>query len=387
MHNQGRHELSLIRGIDSLVFYINKTVFPAGLSAFYQRGVVSIAWHEYLVATAVLLILAFFATRSQNNKDAVFFGGLFFLATIFPVLQIVPFGNDFAFADRFMYLPSVGIFYFVSVIWLWFFENRASVLKIVSCGAVIALGVLFSYTSFKRSLVWANSQSLWEDEVAKYPNSSIARNNLGSLYLDRGRYDEAIAELKASAELKPTYVDPHVNLGVAYLDLNKLEEAQKELEQAIRLDPNTPKAHLNLGVIAEKTGNLDAAFFHYKEAVRMDPEFSFARHNLGVIYYRRHDVEKALEIFRETVKMDPTLTETYHNIGVILLEKEQIDDAIKAFNESARLDPYYLEPHLQLFRIYQKLQRQELVVQEGKTIQDIQNRVKNNPRPRSRRFK
>jgi len=397
LHNRGQQlpadQRSLFdaiqRGSDSLAFYLHKMIMPVKLSAFYERGVVTASWLEYGVAAALVLGIIRLSYKNRTIKMTAVVGGLFFLITIFPVLQIIPFGNDFVFADRFMYLPSLGLFFLIAVICDETFEKRASWAKLSGRLVLVAVFMICAGLTFQRNKAWASSQTLWEDEVAKYPTSSIARNNLGSLYLDQGKYPLALSELNASVNLRPSYIDPHINLGLAYMDLNNLPEARRYMEKALSIDAKSPRANLNLGVIVEKQGDYDKALQHYQAAVTYDPELSIAWHNLGVIYYRKKNMDKALEIFRHTITVNPDLAETYHNMGVVYSELGQYEMAIGFFQKATTIDPLYIEPHLQMLQIYQKQQRPEQIAKEIELIKSIQEGVKNStqPGPRPRRIK
>jgi tetratricopeptide (TPR) repeat protein len=387
LHNRGEHLpenqdsvlSALQRGMDSLAFYIHKMLVPINLSAYYERGVAQAAWPEYLALLFFVLGVIWLAKKSEKNKAAAFAGSLFFLLTIFPVLQIISFGNKFAFADRFMYLPSLGLFYFLAV---------AASEKVISRIFIVIITIPLMYLTFERNKAWASSETLWEDEVVTYPDSSVAQNNLGSLYLDQGKYDAAILHLQKSADLKPTYADPRINLGLVYLELNRLPEAQAELEHALRLDPRSAKAYLNMGVVQEKRGNIEGAFQSYQSSVDYDPDLSISRHNLGVGYYRKKQLDKALEVFHETIRRDPMMPETHHNIGVVLTETGRNAEAISYFKQAIALDPLYVEPHIQLLQIYQKSQDLARAAEEVQAIQTIQARLKEfPPRQRPRRIK
>lgn len=397
LHNRGEHLpenestvfAAIQRGFDSLAFYLHQMIVPLKLSAFYERGVVTASWTEYGVAIAFLAVVILLSYKNRMIKMSSIAGGLFFILTIFPVLQIIPFGNNFAFADRFMYLPSLGLFFLISVIWFEVFEKGAFFKKLSGRLVLTAIMVTFGILTVQRNRVWASSQSLWQDEVAKFPKSSIARNNLGSLYLDQGEYPLALSELNAALTLRPSYIDPYINLGLAFLDMNNLSEAQKYLEKALVIDAKSPRANLNLGVILEKQGDYSRALVHYQAAVTLDPELSVAWHNLGVIYYRNKNLDKALEIFQKAISVNPNQAETFHNMGVVYAETSRYEKAIESFQMAIAIDPLYLEPHLQLLQIYQKQQQRELVAKEIALIQSIQERSKNltHPRARPRRVK
>ena len=387
LHNSGTGSvpLSLMRGVDSLAFYLTKTFYPVGLSVFYEQGVVRVSWLEYLFATAVLIAFVVVTLRLKRERKALVFGALFFTATIFPVLQIVPFGNMFAFGDRFMYFPSVGLFFSLSVAALAFMERgqrwRRQVLSILWSIVLVFLAVL----SYQRTEVWRDSKTLWTDAVKTYPKSAVAHNNLGLVYLNEANRPLAIPKFIQAAQLRSDFSDPYVNLGLAYLDLRQLSEAEVALKEALRINPKLPSAHVNMALVLEAKNQLEQAGEHYLRALQLDPDLASARYNLGVIYYRLKQSDKALEIFKETIARDPYLAEAYHGIGVILVERRDLNDAIPMFHRASELDRFYEAPRIQLINIYNQQGRTDLVAQEVAELQQVRKELESQPPARPRR--
>lgn len=387
LHNSSTSStpLSFMRGVESLAFYLTKTFYPVGLSVFYEQGVVRVSWLEYLFAAAVLGAFALVVLRMKEQRKALIFGGVFFLATIFPVLQIVPFGNMFAFGDRFMYFPSVGLFFSLSLAALAFVKNGQRWKKFVLNTLWSVVLVFLAVLSYQRTEVWQNSKTLWSDAVKTYPKSAVAHNNLGLVYLNEANRQLAIPEFIQAAQLRSDFSDPFVNLGLAYLDLKQLTEAEAALKEALRINPKLPSAHVNMALVLEAKNHLEQAGEHYLRALQLDADLSSARYNLGVIYYRLKQADKALETFQETIQRDPYLSEAYHGMGVIYVERGDLQAAIPKFQRAAELDRLYEAPRIQLINIYNQLGRTDLVAQEVAELQQVQKELESQPPARSRR--
>jgi len=387
LHNStsGSAPLSLMRGIDSLAFYLTKTFYPVGLSVFYEQTVVRVAWWEYLIAAIVIGTFIASIIRAKNSREALVFGGLFFLATILPVLQIVPFGNLFAFGDRFMYLPSIGIFYVLGILVANLMEKKSLLSQKALPALWVVIIVLLAWQSNQRSSVWQDSKTLWADAAQTYPQSSVARNNLGLVFLNEANRPRAIQEFILAAQLRSDYADPYVNLGLAYLDLKQINEAAAALNEALRINPKLPNAHVNAALVLEAQNKLDQAGEHYLRALELDPDLSAARYNLGVIYYKLKQQDKALAILQETANRDPYLAEAHHGIGVILVEKGQMEAAVPYFEKAATLDRLYEAPRIQLINIYNRQGKTDLVAQEVQELQQVQKELQSQPPSRPRR--
>jgi protein O-mannosyl-transferase len=387
LHNStsGAQPWSLLRGVDSLAFYLTKTFYPVNLSVFYEQTVVHVIWWEYLVAGLTILALGLAAVKFKKERPAILFGSSFFLLTIFPVLQIVPFGNLFVFGDRFMYLPSIGLFYALCVLIAVLVERRTQFQK----QALVVLwsvgAVCLALLAYERTQVWQNSKTLWTAAVNSYPQSAVAHNNLGLVYLNAANRAQAIAEFIEAAQLRSDYTDPYVNLGLAYLDLKQLNEASAALNEALRINPKLPRAHVNMALILEAQNQFAQAGEHYVRALELDPDLIMARYNLGVIYYKLKQSDKALDTFRQTLERDPYLSEAHHGVGVILVESGQWDAAISEFQKAVELDPLFEAPRIQLISIYNKQGRTDLMAQEVEGLQRAQRELASQPPTRPKR--
>ncbi len=128
------------------------------------------------------------------------------------------------------------------------------------------------------------------------PNSALAIDGLGLVYVKQGEYEKAqktYAEA-ITAGLKANSTINHTKYGNAYLDTGEYRNAEMEFTQAIRLSPTDSKALFGLGCCHHAYGNLDNAIKYYTKALTYSPKFTAARKNLsmaeddknrGAIYY------------------------------------------------------------------------------------------------------
>jgi len=91
----------------------------------------------------------------------------------------------------------------------------------------------------------------------------------GLIFLQQGRWDEAIREYQAALRINPEYAEAHYNLGVAYAEQGRLDEAIREWQAALRINPEYAEAHYGLGWAYEKQGRLDEAIREYQAAAKL----------------------------------------------------------------------------------------------------------------------
>lgn len=372
---------ALGRGWDSLAFYLTKTVLPLQLGVFYEKGVVIVSWFESSFVLLWLLAIAGMYKYFRSRRWLLIFSVLFFVVGIFPVLQIVPFGNSFSFADRFMYLPSVGLFLLFSIALSEIMHSKHAYMKVLCGTLLVGVGVFFSSLSFIQAQSWANSETLWSNVLRHYPSSSVAHNNLGSEYSAQQKGAEAKAAFEKAIALNPKYVEPHVNLAVLYIAVNALAPAKVEIEKALALDPYSARAYYNQGVIAERENQQAVAVESYKKVIAYDPTNLAAYVNLAAASYRLGQKEEAIGVLKRVLERDAAVPEAHNNLGAIYLELGRVSEATEALKKAIQLDPEYEEPRKTLAVAYARQGQMDLAQKELQEVLEISKQEK----PKNRR--
>lgn len=150
-----------------VVFYINKLIVPTGLSFMYPypekvHGLLPV---EYLMAPPILAAMGYVLYRWLRHDRTIMAGVFFFLITLAPVSQLIPMGSAVA-ADRYMYIPAIGLFLIVSdrIFRLYQRWKSRRVLWLSACGClVVAVLVFYGLTSYRQCMTWKNNQTIIEN--------------------------------------------------------------------------------------------------------------------------------------------------------------------------------------------------------------------------------
>lgn len=327
----GRVELAF----ESLVFYVSKAIIPLRLSAYYDVDLVHVAPYQYVVAVAVLAGMSAAALARPGRENDARFGAIFFLVALAPVLKIVPFGGNSLFNDRYMYLPSIGLFLVLALPFRAAFGWKAT-RKVAAISAWSLLLAVFSFQSYERTKAWHDSEALWQDVLRAYPGTALALNNLGRFYLDeRNDLDRSQELFEQAVAARPESSTAPFNLGLVYERRGELERAESHFRRAARLAPDDPQARLRLGVLALRRGEPERAIEHHQAALMLRPRFPEAEHNLGIAYLELADVDAALSAFERAVRLRPTLGVTHVSLGEIYRRRDDPGKALEHF-ETAR---------------------------------------------------
>jgi tetratricopeptide (TPR) repeat protein len=308
--------------VDLAVFYPHPGQWPAG---------------EVLLAGGLLLGLTLLFILGRRRCPYLLMGWLWYLGTLVPVIGLVQAGSV-ALADRFSYVPSLGIL--LMVIWGadelsrgW--QRRELVLSVAGGAAMI----LCSGLTRQQLSYWRDSETLFRHALAVTENNYFSLNNLGSVLGQQGKTDEAISQFQQAIELNPNLALIRNNLGNALLQQGRIDEAISQFEKTIRLNPGYVKAYYNLGNALDKKGQIAEAITQYQEAIRLKPDYAQARNNLGVALGMTGQTDEAISQYQEAIRLQPDNEDAHYNLGNALRKKGQADAAISQYREALRLNP------------------------------------------------
>jgi len=227
--------------------YLEKLLLPINLNAFHVFHPISSIFETKGMlsfgVTASFFILTFIALK--KNKVAFFCLSLMTIPLL-PVLYIPAVGDN-TFAERYLYLPSVG---FVILLALFLVSIKSKLRRGASILVVVflLLGV-YATVTVSRNRDWKDDYTLFTDTVKKSPDAAIPRNILGHILSEKGWLDEGMQQYRIALALNPNLVEAHNNLGNAYYKKGLLDYAIREYQIALFLNPNDRDALYNLSVV------------------------------------------------------------------------------------------------------------------------------------------
>ena len=288
----------------SIVRYLVKTLLPTDLSVLYPHPLVLQPIRTAAASLLVVAVTVAFATaRRRREQPYLLFGWLWFLAAISPMLGLVQVGWQ-AMADRYTYLPSIGL----CVIAVWsvgdLIATRPTWAKAATAGFLSVLALLSAMT-FRQIAVWKNSLSLWGHALAVTRENPTAELNFGGELLKAHRAEEAIVHLSRARRLEPEASEPAYTLGSAYASLGRSEEARQAYEDALRLSPDFAAAHRRIGELLAAEGRWAEALPHFEAQVRLEPQNPAARYNLALALEGVGRLEEAIRELGRAIALDP----------------------------------------------------------------------------------
>jgi len=164
-----------------------------------------------------------------------------------PVIGIIQIG-DFAMADRYYYLPSIGI----TVMLTWgipsLIKNQDIRKRFYLLFAIAVLAIL-AFITWQQCGYWRNSTELLNHALRVTKNNYLAHNNLGVDLFEKGTLKEALYHFNEAIRLKADYVEAYNDRGAAYYNLGQYQLAIKDFSKAIGLKHDFFSAYNNRGIV------------------------------------------------------------------------------------------------------------------------------------------
>lgn len=271
--------------VRACAFYLYKTVLPVGLSPYYPFTPKAQLFDIVFFLSLLLFAgICAYCCMVFKKRRYVLSAWLFFLISLGPVIGIVQVGGQAA-ADRYTYLPSMGIFIVAGALATrLFYYNR---LRLSVALFLIFITVSLSYLTVKQIPVWKDTVSLWSKVIEEYPDSTgLAYSNRGVLYSAAGKYEEALKDHSKALLLRPGYWMIYFNRALVLSQLGRNAEAVDDFTRGIGLNPYDPDAYNNRGGAYAKLGDFEAAISDFKKSLELDPDNQAAYQNLKVISLR-----------------------------------------------------------------------------------------------------
>jgi len=335
----------IVNSLASYWSYLVKTFWPRDLAAFYplptQPRIAEAGLAILLIAG---VILAGWAQRKARPYIAV--GFLWYLGMLVPVIGLVQVGVQ-AMADRYTYLPLIGILIMVT----WLVSDFIPRLRSARIGlATVAAGTLAACIALTAQQVktWKTDQSVFEQARAATESNFLAWTALGSVMNKEGRHDEAISFCSAALQIRKNYPGAWFGIGVALEAQGKPTEALSYFKEAVRLNPKDPEALDAYGLVLFKEDKLDEAEENFRKAQAKRP-FSPETHlHFGMLLQKRGKINEALEQYLEARRLEPQAPEIRYYLGNAYLAQQNLDEAEREYRTAVRIRQKFVEAQVAL---------------------------------------
>lgn len=247
----------------TFITYPINILWPHDLTISYPFRFQIPLW-QFLGAILLSVIISIAVIVMAKRLQYLFVGWLWYVITILPIIGIIQNG-DYAMADRYTYLPSIGI----SIMLAWGLPSMIrseETRKKILFPAGIAVLVIMAVLSWKQCGYWKNSIELFNHALRVTKNNFLAHNDLGLALYEKGKMEKAINHYNEAILIAPRYAYAYNNRGTAYAKLGQYQRALDDFNKAIQMKIDYASAYNNRAMVYFYQGNKDFYCYDARKA-------------------------------------------------------------------------------------------------------------------------
>jgi len=336
--------------------YLGKMVWPNPLITYYHHEARNIHVPLAILAALALLFVTFACFRLGKKRPYLIAGWLWYLGTLVPVIGFPVQVGVQAMAERYSYIPSIGIF--IAFVWLVgdFGEKIPSVKRMLGAAAIAAIAAMTVLT-INQVKVWKNTITLFSHVLETDPRGEFPNLSLGAAYMRAENYPEAQRYLEYALSYNPYGTQTLSYYSFCLMEKKNsaqtdLQVAQQCLDRAYHVAPDNRDVLVNRAELCNKTGRPAEAEGYCREILSKSPDFLTAEYYLADALQAQKKLTEAADVYRGVLATDPTNSDALNNLGIILYTTGKPGDAVDTFKQALRVKPDQSEAHSNLGRVY-----------------------------------
>ena len=353
----------------SYVVYIWQMLWPMNLAVFYPHPENRLPLWEIISSFLLLICITAVAIALRKQRPYLTTGWLWYLGMLVPVIGLVQVGWQ-GHADRYTYLPQIGLY--IAVAWAvadltatWRHQRTT-----VSTAAMLTIGVL-SWRAWTQTWYWRDSETLFTHALAVTSNNDVAENNLGIVFLRKGKLDEAISLLQAAVDLRPENSPAHDNLAKALLQKGQVADALVHYRKLLELQPDNIEVHNIVGTVLVQQGRIMEGVDEWQKVLVLQADNGNAMSNLAWVFATSpdetlRDGTRAVQLAEQALRISGgRIPLIFRTLAAAYAESGRFSEAIQTAQRGAELANSHGNPS-----VAAELQGNIALYQTGQPLRD-----------------
>ncbi len=365
-----------------LGLYLFKFIIPLTFASDYSFNQIPVIGFSNPLAILSLLIysgLLLYAIRNLKKKDLVIFGILFFLISIALVSNLfILLGSTMA--DRFMYMPSLGLCIVLVVLLFRILKINTSTIEISGLKETFAslfpkniliimapVLIIFCIKTYDRNKDWKDNYQLFSKDIHTVPQNVKMKYFYSRAIIEqvkKGKQDAvkiqknlqlAINQLEYALTIDPDYYLIYNTLAEVYNLQKNYSKAKEYYLKSLDIQPVNSDTYGNLGNVYFRSRQYDSAIYYQTKAVNLKPESALLYNNLAGSFFQKNDLENAITLYQKALKLNPANADVYKNLGTCYNNLKRYEEAIEYYNKSLKLDPNNALTNLYIGQVYKNI--------------------------------
>ncbi|MBK7694003.1 MAG: tetratricopeptide repeat protein [Saprospiraceae bacterium] len=211
-----------------------------------------------------------------------------------------------------------------------------------------------SHKNFEKAEYWFKKMINSSGEDICFP---CTHNNLGYVYKDTHRYDEAEQQYKKVIQLDSTFNNAYYNLGIVYMANQRYTDAEQVYKKLIQLDTNKVDGYMYMGILYNVALRYKELEQLYKKVIQLDSTFVYGYQELGNLYQNTQRYTEAEHQYKKTLQLDSTFLHGYYGLANLYYKIRRYGDATPLYKKAIELNPTYTDAYLNLGNLYRATRR------------------------------
>ncbi len=294
--------IRVANALASYLSYLSKTFWPSGLAYFYPYSF-DIPLATVIGAALLLIVWTVWFVMRMRQQPWLLTGWLWFLGTLVPTIGLVQFCIQ-ARADRYTYMPGIGLF--VVVVWGLndLFEGWPARRTLLPMLGGLALAGCLAASSVQLSY-WQNSITVSRHAIEVTDNNYVAYESLGEAIAELGQPERAVSFFAEAVRMAPSWAQGQFNYGITLSQIGQTNDAIEHLQAGVKLAPDFPQGRSYLGQTLLKFGKPDDAVQEFTEVLRLQPQSADAHYHLAQALQAQGQFTGAVLHYREALRLMP----------------------------------------------------------------------------------
>lgn len=298
----------------SYAAYLKNLFFPLDLHVYYLS--LNVPFWKLFACAVFLIFVTIFVCRYFKRHPYLPVGWFWYLGTFVPVIGFIQIA-DHTMADRYAYVPFIGIFMMIA----WGGEkvfSKTVIFKKILIVLFILVIIFFTVAGRSQVKIWENTVTLFNRVIEKDPKNHLAYQVIGQEMAKRGEHEKALAYFDTVLKIRPQFFPAYSNKALVLKKMGKHDEAMKNFETAGRLNKNSPELFYNLSFIYLEEGNYDKSLQYALKAIRMKPDYEEAHNIAGIASVEAGKIKEGIDYFQKSLKINPRNLHAQRNLKITM---------------------------------------------------------------------
>ncbi|MBK7427134.1 MAG: tetratricopeptide repeat protein [Saprospiraceae bacterium] len=323
-------------GAYSYTTYLYKVVFPHPMVPLYPYPK-NIPWYIYASMAPALAVLYGMYVAYKKDLRVIVFGWAVFTFNVMFLLQIVGAGQGFI-ADRFTYIPYLGLFFIAAYYFQQFLINKPAS-KTVAMMGMSGILLVYGIITWNQNKIWFNGETLWTHVLKYNTNITLPYGNRANFRRDNKDFVRALEDYNASIALDPNKATVYNSRGRMYFDQQQFEAAKADYDKAISLDTTKGEFYTNRAAALASLNRFQEALMDSNKGLELDPEFSNGYMNRFLILQALNQFEESLKDLEWLIARSPGEANLQYEKARALRILGRTQESMQWYDKAIQLNP------------------------------------------------